>query len=45
MQNLLAEQKITQAVEFGAGGVLSNLLKRIDKTVERAEISEPESLA
>lgn len=45
MENLLRQEKIEQVVEFGAGGVLSKLMKRIDKDVARLEIESPESLA
>jgi [acyl-carrier-protein] S-malonyltransferase len=44
MQNLIAEQKIKHCVEFGSGGVLSKLLKRIDASVKALEISDPETL-
>ncbi len=41
--NLLEEQGITHAVEFGPGGVLSKLLKRTVPSVKRFEVSDPES--
>ena len=44
MKNMIAEQAITMAIEFGPGGVLSKLLKRIDKTVPQAEIFDSQSL-
>ena len=44
MKNMITEQQITHTVEFGAGGVLSKLLKRIDKTPQRLEVFDPESL-
>jgi [acyl-carrier-protein] S-malonyltransferase len=44
MQNLIAEQGITNVVEFGPGEVLSKLMKRINKDIERDEVSSPESL-
>lgn len=45
MGRMLKEQGVTRTVEFGAGGVLSNLLKRIDKSIARSEVSDPDSLA
>lgn len=44
MQNMIAEQAITLAVEFGPGGVLSKLLKRIGDAVARTEIFDSPSL-
>lgn len=44
MQNMIAEQAITLAVEFGPGGVLSKLLRRIDDAVARAEVLDSQSL-
>ena len=38
IQNLIAEQQITHTVEFGPGGVLTKLLKRINKDPARFEI-------
>lgn len=43
MLNMLKDQQITDTVEFGAGGVLSKLLKRIDKSINRHEVDSPES--
>ena len=43
--NLVENEQPTQAIEFGAGGVLSKLLKRIDKTVPRIDVSNPEAAA
>lgn len=40
MQNMIRDFELKQTVEFGAGGVLSNLLKRIDKSISRTEIGE-----
>ncbi|MCC6954611.1 MAG: ACP S-malonyltransferase [Deltaproteobacteria bacterium] len=40
MQNMIRDFDLKQSIEFGAGGVLSNLLKRIDKSIARAEIGE-----
>jgi malonyl CoA-acyl carrier protein transacylase len=34
---------ITHIIEFGPGGVLSKLMKRIDKSIERVEVSDAES--
>jgi [acyl-carrier-protein] S-malonyltransferase len=42
IQNMLAETKCTKSVEFGAGNILSNLLKRIDKSVQRFEVDTAE---
>ena len=44
MKNMIAEQNIDKTIEFGAGGVLSKLLKRIDKTPTRVEIAKPDDL-
>lgn len=41
--NLVSEQSITHAIEFGAGSVLSKLLKRTLPDVKRFEVSDPES--
>jgi [acyl-carrier-protein] S-malonyltransferase len=43
MKNLMEEQSITHAIEFGPGGVLSKLLKRTIPEVKRFEVSDPES--
>lgn len=43
VKNLVEEQSITTAVEFGPGGVLSKLLKRTIPSVQRYEVSDPES--
>ncbi len=43
MQNLIRDKSITHAVEFGAGGVLTKLLKRINKEVQKFEVSTPET--
>ncbi len=43
--NLVENEQPTQAIEFGAGGVLSKLLKRIDKTIPRIDVSNPEAAA
>lgn len=42
--NALKDTGVTTAVEYGAGKVLSNLMKRIDPLVARIEVSDPESL-
>ena len=39
MQNAIAETQPAEAIEFGAGSVLSNLLKRIDKEVPRRAVA------
>ena len=43
--NLVAEQQITQAIEFGPGGVLSKLLKRIDSSISATQVYDPATLA
>lgn len=42
--NAVSERGITHAVEFGAGGVLSKLLKRIKPEVARFEVPDLQSL-
>ena len=44
MANMIADTAAPTAIEFGAGGVLANLLKRINKEVARVEVSSPETL-
>ena len=44
MQNLVAGQSVTHTVEFGSGGVLSKLMKRIVSGVERLEIADPAAI-
>lgn len=44
MVNMIESEGVTNAVEFGAGGVLSKLLKRINKDVKRCEVDSPEAL-
>ena len=44
IQKLFAEVTPTHTVEFGAGGVLSKLQKRIDKSATILQIDKPESL-
>lgn len=44
MLNSIQNEKITNSVEFGAGGVLTKLLKRIQGEVKRSEVSDPASL-
>lgn len=44
MVNMIEGEGVTNAVEFGAGGVLSKLLKRINKDVKRCEVDSPEAL-
>ena len=44
MLNLVKEQEIQTVVEFGAGGVLSKLMKRIAPQVKRLEVADPSSL-
>lgn len=43
MENMIAEKNITGTIEFGPGGVLSKLLKRINKTTVRHEVFSPDS--
>ncbi len=45
MQNLISEQSCSHSIEFGPGGVLSKLLKRIEKSVNRLEVANPQDLA
>jgi [acyl-carrier-protein] S-malonyltransferase len=45
MLNMTAQEQITHTVEFGAGGVLTKLMKRINSGVVRLEVSNPASLA
>lgn len=42
--NMVKETEAKKSIEFGSGKVLSNLMKRIDSSVERAEITDRESL-
>ena len=42
MLNALKDTGVTATVEYGAGKVLSNLLKRIDNKVTRLEVATPE---
>ena len=42
--NMTQEQDLKTTVEFGTGGVLTKLGKRIDGSLERMEISDPKSL-
>ena len=44
MQNAFQGEQITHSVEFGAGGVLTKLLKRIVPEIKRFEVSDPASL-
>lgn len=44
IQNMLQSHNITTMLEFGPGGVLSKLLKRIDKSVSAFQIFDPGSL-
>ena len=45
MRNAIEEQNITHAIEFGAGGVLSKLLKRINPETKRVELDSPQKFA
>lgn len=44
MEYAAEQMKVTDAIEFGAGGVLTKLLKRIVPGVKRHELSDPKSL-
>ena len=41
----MVDEGVSQFVEFGAGGVLSGLIRRIDRSVQTASLSNPESIA
>jgi [acyl-carrier-protein] S-malonyltransferase len=45
MQNMISELGIQAVVEFGPGGVLSKLMKRIDSSVKGHSVDSPESCA
>jgi len=45
MENALRDHQIEQAIEFGAGNVLSNLLKRIQSSIPRATAGSVEEVA
>ena len=38
MLNLIEGESIDQVIEFGPGGVLCKLMRRIDKSIARKEI-------
>ena len=44
VENMIRDTQAATTLEFGAGSVLSNLMKRIDKSKTRLEISTPETL-
>lgn len=44
MENALSDTEATAVVEYGAGRVLANLMKRINSGVARHEASDPESI-
>ena len=44
IKNMIEENTITTAIEFGPGGVLSKLLKRINPKIERLEVYDKVSL-
>lgn len=44
VRNVIAGTQTKQAIEFGPGGVLAKLLKRIDSSVQRFEVFDPNSL-
>ena len=41
----MVDSGVSQFVEFGSGGILSGLIRRIDRTVEATSLSNPESIA
>ena len=41
----MVDSGVSQFVEFGSGGVLSGLIRRIDRGVQAASITNPESIA
>jgi len=41
----MVDAGVSQFVEFGAGGVLSGLIRRIDRSVQTSSLSNPESIA
>ena len=41
----MVDTGVSQFVEFGAGGVLSGLIRRIDRGVKATPVSDPESVA
>ena len=45
MQNVIAAESPTSAIEFGAGKVLAGLLKRIDRGLKCTPVGDSESLA
>jgi [acyl-carrier-protein] S-malonyltransferase len=45
MLKMTQQEQVTHTVEFGAGGVLTKLMKRINSGVARVEVSNPASLA
>ena len=45
MKRLFSEQELSVSLEFGPGKVLSNLLKRIDKSITRHNVDSPKSAA
>ena len=44
INNMCSREQISHAVEFGPGGVLSRLLKRINDQVQRSEVFDMESM-
>lgn len=45
IENAIAEQSPNAAYEFGAGNVLTGLMKRINGTIARTSVNSPEELA
>jgi [acyl-carrier-protein] S-malonyltransferase len=44
MKNIISNENISTCIEFGPGGVLTKLMKRIDSSVKRYEVYDSESL-
>ena len=40
----MIDSGINHFVEFGAGGVLAGLIKRIDRSVEVSAVADPDSI-
>lgn len=45
VRTMIAEQRVTTIVEVGPGTVLSGLIRRIDRTIDRLNVSDVTSLA
>jgi malonyl CoA-acyl carrier protein transacylase len=44
MKAFKQEENVARAIEFGPGGVLTKLLKRIEPDIERVQVSDKLSL-